>query len=146
MSASLAQKRMHQCSIAALMLALAMPLTTMAEEKPQAAQQDMTQAEARRLEILRAEKKQALLDLVEESENYTKADDENKKIIGKRIQTIQNNLRDLDVEIKETGKMPEIKAGGEAFQAKSSKQPKQKEEAKDAGKPKHESWDVFGNF
>lgn len=106
--------------------------------------QDMTQAEAKRLLILHSERKQVMFDLTEELDNYNKADAESRKAIGKRITTLQHNLRDLDTEIENTGKMPEIKDSGEPFQVK--QKPKPKEEPKEPTKSKHESWDVFRNF
>lgn len=107
--------------------------------------QDMTQAESKRLMILHSERKQVMLDLVEELDNYQKADAVSRKEVEKRISTLQHNLRDLDTEIENTGKMPEIKdGGGEPYQVKVK--PKAKEEPKEPTKSKHESWDVFRNF
>lgn len=113
-------------------------------------------AEDKRLTILRTERVGVEAELAAELEGYSREKD--KQSAFKRITTLRRNLEALDIEIKHTGQIPEVR-GLEVATASSteSKRPRgvvseeggrrvvQKSEVQ-ASKGSYEAWDVFKNF
>lgn len=111
---------------------------------------EASEANDKRLAILQHEKADIQSELAVELSSY--ASEKSKQKADKRIEVLQSNLRDLDIEIKHAlqNKTPEAffgnevgsKKGGAATLRKSSKEGG----AVDGAVLHREAWDVFNNF
>lgn len=106
------------------------------------AAQEMTQAEAKRLMILQSERRQVVMDLAAEVGTLPSAKGKARLETQNRIETLRQNLRDLDTEITNTGNMPKIRP----LIDQAIKPAHSQESSTNAKAEKHEPWDVFENF